>query len=104
MTTHSTSEGARVARQHQLAARKAFGHETDWRPGRDGAFDLVNEHVLGDAVDGVDRVAFVVVRDVGEGGHRGAFARGDDVGANATVQREDRFEQGVGHGRLGSVG
>ena len=58
--------------------------------------DLLDEHVLGDAIDRINRVPFLLASDSREGARRHPLARLDDVAADASMQGLNRREERVG--------
>ena len=88
----------RAALRHRLV--DALGDEDDGRVWRgDRPANLVDEDVLGHAIDRVDRVALRLARDAGQSRDRRALAGIDDIAADASMQRLDRLEQRMGWAR-----
>jgi hypothetical protein len=78
----------RVPRDHHFPARQAFRDHQDGRIGRrDRLPDLLDQQVLGHAVDCVDRVPVFLARDRRQRSHGGPLARLDDVAPDAAVER-----------------
>ena len=73
---------------HDFATRQTFRDQQDGPIRRgDRPRDLFDKHVLGDAIDRVDRVSlFFVARDARQRGHGAPFARLDDIAANPAMQ------------------
>ncbi len=84
-----------ASRQHDFPARQALGDESHGCVPGDRPLDLLDQHVFRDAVDRVDRVALVVVRDVAQRVDGAALAGGDDIAADPRVQREERGKKRV---------
>ena len=79
-----------------LAARQPFGDEPNRRVRRGNrSRELLDEHLLGDPIDRVDRVPFLLASDTRQRAHRRLLARRDDVAADASMQGLDGREERV---------
>jgi len=72
---------------------QAFGDEHDRRGRGDFARDEIHQQLFADAVNGIDRVAFVVAFDLGEVFERGTLTGFDNPVADESMQSPDRREQ-----------
>ena len=90
---------ARAGRHDDPAAGQPLGDEQDGGVRRrNRAPDLLDEHMLGDAIDRIDRVPVLVASHAGQRACRGLLARVHDVPADPPMQGLNRREERMGDG------